>query len=354
MPPSQDSKKRKKRSGLTRLELSQAYKALKDMKAALKVVNDVNEAGGIQQNTIAILNEAGDPENVIVMDPHFDDELQKMLDMTEGKLDGPQAVSFSGLRDDDLTKLNIIYGGRLIPKAELDVRAAKSAELGKNEHWSSDGLYRHLCLLKKLVPRANEAAARIWIDAFFFRASAMVPDGKQLVLSVEQNVPSTAVNLRSSDTLSGYIDYAAVTADTYGAEDFLFRPRLSILKDNTDHRFLVAEAKTRFTVLEGHVPQTLGEMYATAKQLGKDIIRGAVTEGQAWIFLILKINPDGNGGVYLQSQERIELSMNEPEISRIRCDVISGIIAYWIDHSYESIGDDDWFRVRWVNDSSKF
>ena len=58
----------------------------------------------------------------------------------------------------------------------------------------------------------NEAAARAWIDAFFFRVSAMVPPDEMMVLSVEQQIPPTTVKPSSSTTLHGFIDYTAATA----------------------------------------------------------------------------------------------------------------------------------------------
>jgi hypothetical protein len=58
----------------------------------------------------------------------------------------------------------------------------------------------------------NEAAARAWIDALFFRVSAMVPPNKMMVLSMGQQIPPTAVKLSSSTTLHGFIDYIAATA----------------------------------------------------------------------------------------------------------------------------------------------
>jgi hypothetical protein len=65
----------------------------------------------------------------------------------------------------------------------------------------------------------------------------------------------------------------------------------------------------------------------------KNIIRGAVTTGHDWIFLILKMNANGDGAIYAQSLERIRLMTVVPpgkeELSRIMCNVIAGIIAYW-------------------------
>ena len=58
------------------------------------------------------------------------------------------------MTEEALSKLNITLGGSLKLKADYKVRVAATEELGMNEHWSSEGLYRHLCVLQKLVPRA--------------------------------------------------------------------------------------------------------------------------------------------------------------------------------------------------------
>lgn len=50
--------------------------------------------------------------------------------------------------------LNIIFGDSLNLKGDYEDGTAVTLELGKTEHWSSDGLYRHLRVLQKLVPRA--------------------------------------------------------------------------------------------------------------------------------------------------------------------------------------------------------
>jgi hypothetical protein len=62
------------------------------------------------------------------------------------------------MMEEDLSKLNIIYGGgSLNLKRDYDDRMAVTSELDtdKTEHWSSDGMYRRLrlCVLQKLVPR---------------------------------------------------------------------------------------------------------------------------------------------------------------------------------------------------------
>ncbi|KAF9444554.1 hypothetical protein P691DRAFT_807185 [Macrolepiota fuliginosa MF-IS2] len=46
--------------------------------------------------------------------------------------------------------------------------------LGKDRLWSADRLYERLQFLEGLVPRKNEAAARLWINAFFYRVATTI------------------------------------------------------------------------------------------------------------------------------------------------------------------------------------
>jgi len=68
----------------------------------------------------------------------------------------------------------------------------------------------------------NEAAARAWTEAFFFRVSAIVPPNETMVLSVQRRIPPTAIKPSSSTTLHGVIDYIAVTADKPVAGKIVF------------------------------------------------------------------------------------------------------------------------------------
>lgn len=150
------SRKRKKTSGLTGLELRMAHKSFTDIQSSLKVVTATNED---------ITSE--DPqENLIIFDPDFEETLSKLLQMMRSKLNGPQvcqtplssngcgfsyvsSLPFSGMTDDDLLKLNIKDGGSLKLKRNHKDKLAVTVKL-----WSSDGLYHHLCVLQKLIPRA--------------------------------------------------------------------------------------------------------------------------------------------------------------------------------------------------------
>jgi hypothetical protein len=66
------------------------------------------------------------------------------------------------MTEEDLFKLNITLGGSLKLKTDYKVRVAATEELGMTEHWSSEGLYRHLRVLQKLVPRAVSVCEIKW------------------------------------------------------------------------------------------------------------------------------------------------------------------------------------------------
>jgi hypothetical protein len=57
----------------------------------------------------------------------------------------------------------------------------------------------------------------------------MVPQGRQLVLSVEQSVPTTTVKPFSLITIGGYIDYTAIELSASGAGKFLRQPLFALL-----------------------------------------------------------------------------------------------------------------------------
>ena len=68
-----------------------------------------------------------------------------------------------------------------------------------------------------LIPRQTEASARAWIDAFFFRVSAMLPPNQRMALNVEHAVPATTISPSNLSTLSGFVDYTAVAASQRAA-----------------------------------------------------------------------------------------------------------------------------------------
>lgn len=331
-PTSPSSPSRKRRgSGLTDTELWMIYEQIKRFKT-----DDSNE---VDASDNAEMNFAQTPN------------LNTMIKYFESKLSADSELSFSAMTESHLEVFNIWQRGNLKLKSDLESLMATTEALGMTEHWSCEGLYQHLCKVQGLVPKANEASGRLWINAFFCRVATMGPPGKKMVLSAEQEV--LAAVKPESLTFGGYVYYTAIMAPPDDAAQILRHPTFQNLTQHSEHTALfVSEAKSTSKELDKHIPHVICEMYVCAKGLGKPTIRGALTDGQIWTFFLLKINPDGNGAIYAESQKLRLLTLApfpsmEQEVSRNMCTAISGIMASWIEHSNEDIGDDDWFTLEW-------
>ncbi|KAF9057161.1 hypothetical protein BJ165DRAFT_1520547 [Panaeolus papilionaceus] len=83
----------------------------------------------------------------------------------------------------------------------------------------------------------------------------------------------------STHSLSGEVDWAVVVTSGTGAELFrCSKPNLQKLDYNYSSLFIV-EAKGPSEDLEDHIPQAIGEMYASARISGKTTIRGVISNG---------------------------------------------------------------------------
>ncbi|KAK1217028.1 hypothetical protein PQX77_020328 [Marasmius sp. AFHP31] len=246
--------------------------------------------------------------------------------------------SFSEATEEDLARLGIQLRGclRIKPEHELKSKLDAAKEAGKTEHWSSKGLYEHLKGLENLVVTHDKATLkRLWINAFLFRAAAISPPGKQTVLTLEENPSSFAG------------EYAAYTVYSVGknrAKYFTMFPEMRT-PDRFHQTLLVVEGNT--SLWEGaQLPPAILQMHAFCQRHKRSMLRGALTNGREWIFILLKAKPNDDGFVYWISELHKAMAAGKSltdEISSPHCDIIAGILAHWIAYSDEDISDDDWF-----------
>ncbi|KAF8880207.1 hypothetical protein CPB84DRAFT_1828266 [Gymnopilus junonius] len=304
---------RRKRSGLTGIELQRALSSFRSLFEKAQREHEINKAEIPEEDE----------------DEDADAELKHMegvIEWLQAKADGPQH-----LEKWDISRTQILQ-----LKLDAISRAVLAVSIGSDELWSADTLYRHLHMLEGLVPQKNEAAARLWINAFLYRVAAMTP--------------IYFPGCRIPHTLSGYIDWAVITTTKKNAVDYLDNPYLQKLKKE-DSALFISEAKDAEQGLSSHVPQALAEMYGCARTVGKPTIRGVLTNGHSWIFLILTLK-DGGGTNYVQSRPlSIYIIQNlNRELSKENISVISAILTFWmliLSHK-ELNADDDYF----VYDSS--
>ncbi|KAG1789466.1 uncharacterized protein HD556DRAFT_1311416 [Suillus plorans] len=276
-------------------------------------------------------------------EPTLGQLVDEMLHLLESKL--PKSLTFSDMTMEDLTKLKITCTGFIRLKPNLAERITATTALGQNELWSSVYLSRHLHFLGGHISK-TEANARAWIEAFLFRASAMLPSNTCMVLNMKQDVPATIVSLSRLSTLSGIVDYTAIVASQHNANFYVKSMGLYEMKTNMPRSFFVMDAK--LCNPSDDVPQAVYKMFAYGKFLEQKVIRGALVNGSDWIFILMTLNDNYDGASYKQS---VALSMDPyhtPDDQLVNpelwSDLIAAILAHWIENSFADLGSDDWFE----------
>jgi len=145
------------------------------------------------------------------------DKIADFLATLRSKAEEPLSISFSNINFDILyERLNISPGRSLVTQGNHVDRVAESITQGGETYMTSQDMHRHLNMLENLVPKSNEAGVRLWIDAIFFRMSAMLSDSKRMVLNIEQHIPSVDISVPGQtrpSNISGTVDYAALATD---------------------------------------------------------------------------------------------------------------------------------------------
>ncbi|KAH8998828.1 hypothetical protein EDB86DRAFT_2802703, partial [Lactarius hatsudake] len=91
--------------------------------------------------------------------------------------------------------------------------------------------------------------------------------------------------------------------------------------------FFITEVKVISLTPAEHISQAIGEMYLCLKSIEKDVLRGALTNGLEWIFMVVARNPDGNGAKYNHS---VPIMRGRPQIGDIWSDLVAGILSHWV------------------------
>ncbi|KAK2460199.1 hypothetical protein APHAL10511_007790 [Amanita phalloides] len=338
------SKKRKTRSGCSGIELASAFHVLQKFRDKIKT-EDVVEPDDSNLESVELDME---------IDKDALAQLDGLLEWMDSKITSTKkSHTFSSASSTLVNDIQITAGSLLSLKHDVAQRVDAARLAGADHFMSSRNMHKFLDMLLHLVTRPSEASSRTWVDAFLYRASAMLPPTKQMVLNVEYNVsPVTVLTASGSEVvLVGFIDYTVVvTNDVKVARYFLNSPRVWNLMQRIESvlGFFVVEAKNRGVTLDDHVPQVLTQLYAAATKLKKTHIRGTLTNGYEWLFLVLTVNSNGKGASYRISDRSYsaapqENGVNIDMVTGVSVDMIAGILASWIDHSCEDILEDDWF-----------
>lgn len=101
--------------------------------------------------------------------------------------------------------------------------------------------------------------------------------------------------------------------------------------------------------LSNYIVQAICEMHACGKYLQKKIIRGALTNGREWIFILIKFNDNYDGASHQRSNivkfDIVSDSDGQLEIPGSWHDTIAAILSQWIQNSFADLTSDDLFEV---------
>ncbi|KAF9061542.1 hypothetical protein BDP27DRAFT_328388 [Rhodocollybia butyracea] len=265
-------------------------------------------------------------------------------------MEGPRMLYPFGASFETLRKLKIVHHSHLQLKS-FDQRLQKSRLLGKNELWSSDHFYEHLLFLEghvRKVPTGKHC--RLWNQAFISRVCSMLARDKDTVFSRDENSspeagspgggsPDASSSLTASTPL--YLtDYVVVVTTHKQADAYRKDPQIPTARLFGTGLF-ITEAKSGW--IEDNILQAVCQLYNTGKYYGKDTIRGAVSNGNEWIFIILHLNKD-NDGASFQTSSVVKYVVSNNEVDKPWPDLIAGILSSWGEKSFDSLDDNDWFE----------
>ncbi|KAF9011218.1 hypothetical protein BDQ17DRAFT_1345741 [Cyathus striatus] len=161
----------------------------------------------------------------------------------------------------------------------------------------------------------------------------MAPEGQRMTVNSEHGI--------------GYSYYTACVGDPTSMQ-FVYEESSPFINvgESIVKTFVVMGVNERplRKLRDFYVPQAVWKLYRNAKQLRKTTVRGALSDGYEWIFLILSFNEDGSAS-YMQSG--IIPAVYTPQTPCPDLDVIAGIISHWTQKCYCNLDDeDDWFSFK--------
>ncbi|KAF9050596.1 hypothetical protein BJ165DRAFT_1525819 [Panaeolus papilionaceus] len=258
------------------------------------------------------------------------EHLAEVHKLFKQKAENPQSCSNMTLGE--LSETNICPSGVLRWKTTVSPATVASSE--GTDLYSDDRLFKHLHLAKRLF--ADKISIYHWIYAFFSHISSIIESqSTHMHLYMQQCHPTIPTDERL-DTLPGYVLLRTVKEraepNWHHPENLLSKP----LNPNESVLY-IADAKVADQCIVHHVPRAIFEMYACVKMIGKTTIRGAVTNGRTWRFLVLTLKEQGRG-TFLQSEDVSIQPEIEGDLSKSAASAVSSVLADWVVRSHSAWG----------------
>ncbi|KAH6885621.1 hypothetical protein BKA70DRAFT_1466127 [Coprinopsis sp. MPI-PUGE-AT-0042] len=195
--------------------------------------------------------------------------------------------------------------------------------------WSADMLFKHLELLD--AQSGGIEAAHQYINAFIYRVAAMSPPEDKVIIRDERIDPAATRSERDFATGAGYTEWTVMTIPPSDARAYLAcaPPPTTVPSGSV---FLVSQGP--LNDLETYLPQFVLKLLECARTKKKSTIRGAVTNGREWMFLILP-SIMKTRGQYIYSSKIVTHISSSPVLSRKNVSTIAAVLGHWAKYSHE-------------------
>lgn len=330
--------KRRKLSGPQSHELMLTLNHLKTLRASPSFEEDPEE----------------EDSRSVQVDDNLEVKLREMITLLESLRNDPMSSSSSAVNEEVLARPRITHAGWLYPKGDEELKLAIDAtrEKGATIMWSDDNMYKHLDFLLNTSVRTSEAQARLIIDTLFFRAACMMPSDKKVVMELEKRIAPNRPLASRLDTVFGVIDYTILLTSPDKHRNFLRGVPIEQFRQDAKGFGAWEVINEGASPFGAHIAQAVAKLVACATHLGHRHIRGAVTSGLCWVFIVVDMNEQGEGATYWQSNPvRVRYADHKYPASISRTsDVwdpafITAILSTWMPESSVKFEDDgdQWF-----------
>ncbi|KAH6885624.1 hypothetical protein BKA70DRAFT_1337429 [Coprinopsis sp. MPI-PUGE-AT-0042] len=155
----------------------------------------------------------------------------------------------------------------------------------------------------------------------------------KVILKLEHSDPATSLPNQQLNSGAGYVNWTVMAIPPSDAHRHFARNRPVPCTMPRGSMLSVLEGPLR--LLGAQTPQAVLHMLRRAKETKKSVVRGVLTNGREWIFLILILDESGGRCAYSDTVMAHDIVNCRPVLSREFVSTIVAILAYWTKHSHE-------------------
>ncbi|KAI0632539.1 hypothetical protein C8Q77DRAFT_932052 [Trametes polyzona] len=235
-----------------------------------------------------------------------------------------------------------------LSESGIEAKLQRARGVASSHVMSAENLVAKLNFTLEHTMLESNTQGRMWIDNILLRVAAMVRGGNSKRLIIE---PLLAHEELRGGSCDGRTDYLLCLADERRAGSIVRHGEdlQRTLRRGGVHGMFLAAVEGPVANLAVHVPEAIAKMRTCARRMEWRHMRGAITNGRAWMFLFLKLDEGSAGGQYWTSWRMQVTIVNEFGTAvHVTCESVEKIVAIlfdWVMHAAEELEQDEWFAI---------